>query len=126
MIQKLRPFFRLFDARCALTLVGILTFSAIVFADSVPGNLGSGLDVLVRARQEQQASKAAARRGRRDAGVDTDLAQRASEYRDMAIVDDSGMVKVYVHLRPRAIMENPAALIDVLPKSALVTAVDEN
>lgn len=99
-----------------------LVLAVSTMAGTVPGNLGSGLDVLMRERQAQLA----AQKGRRAPRIDATLAQQAADYRDVAFINDVGHVKVYVHLRPRSFMEKSSYILAVLPESALVSAVDEN
>jgi hypothetical protein len=117
-------FTRSFRGASALAVVMAFALAASAFAGTVPGNLGSGLDVLVR---EHQAQIAAAQSSDKDKPniVDPDLVAEAHSYRENAFVSDKGQVKVYVHLRPATDKASRRApLTDVLPPSAVVSAVD--
>jgi hypothetical protein len=102
-----------------LGVLGALIVGTSAFAGPVPGNLGSGLDVLVRDHVAQQAAAESKQ------PVDQDLAAQAQSYRDLAITSAKGDVKVYIHLAPR---EGRAAKgfvpESVLPPSAQLTAKD--
>ncbi len=102
----------------ALGVMGALVVAIGASASPVPGNLGSGLDVIVRAHLAQkEAGKA------KDRNADAQLLAEAQSYRDNAITNDKNQVKVYVHLKPRTEKGefNPAS---ILPASAAVTATD--
>ncbi len=91
-------------------------------AGPVPANLGSGLDVLVRERQAQLAAQSSGK----GATIDEQLAEQARSYRDMAFVNESGQVKVYVHLRPSSKAAKGGSITDVLPPTAVVSAIDRS
>src|SRR3712207_1171897 len=105
----------------SLGVLGALIVATSAFGGPVPGNLGSGLDILVRERLALQESKGGA--------IDPALAEQAEATRDFAITRDEGFVKVYVHLAPRADKSAKGAAIkfdpaSVLPASAELAAKD--
>jgi hypothetical protein len=103
-----------------LGVLSALIVATSAFGGPVPGNLGSGLDLLVRERLALQEAKGGA--------IDPALTEQAQSQRDLAITHKDGRVKVYVHLAPRAERSaKAAAKFDpeaVLPDSAEVTAMD--
>src|SRR3712207_1030714 len=102
----------------SLGVLGALIVATSAFGGPVPGNLGSGLDLLVREHLALQESKGG--------GIDPALAEQAQSQRDLAITHADGRVKVYVHLAPR-IGKAAKASFDpkaVLPESAEVTGID--
>ncbi len=104
-----------------LSAAGAFIVAASAFAGSVPGNLGSGLDVLVRERQAANAQPKA--RNLRGGGVNPALAEQAQSYRDISFSNPEGQTKVYIHLAPRA-EKGVFQPESVLPKSASISAVD--
>lgn len=104
----------------ALGVAGALLIALGANGGSVPANMGSGLDVLLR---EHLAQKNQAQRSGRGAGVDAALVEQAQGYRDISFSNAGGQVKVYVHLAPRndKAKFRPEA---VLPATASVVAVD--
>ncbi len=104
----------------ALGAAGALLFTLGASASPVPGNLGSGLDVLVREHVAQQSLAAGKQRG---GAVDTALAEQAQSYRDISFSNKAGQIKVYIYLAPRQEKE-AFAPESVLPKSAQMAAVD--
>ncbi len=115
-----------FSFHCLFAFAGALILAASSLAGTVPGNLGSGLDVLVRERQADREAQLAAQKGRKAPRIDSELAQQAAEYRSLAFINELGQVKVYVHLRPHSMMERFSFFMAVLPESAEVSAVDES
>ncbi|MBS0658043.1 MAG: S8 family serine peptidase [Verrucomicrobia bacterium] len=71
-----------------------LTFHAS--AGGLPGNLGSGLDVLLRERAETRAARGLQLER---SAASTALAQQAAALREASSTDASGRVRVYIHLR---------------------------
>ncbi len=107
----------------ALGAMGAILVAISASAGSLPNNLGSGLDVIVREHLAQkEAAKPGKSRGQR-APVDAQLVAEAKSYRDNAITNAQDQIKVYIHLRPRSEKAEfkPAA---ILPPSARVTASD--
>ena len=102
----------------ALSAAGVFFLALSASAGSVPGNLGSGLDVLVRERVAQQQNARSKRMP-----VDARLAEQAQSYRDLSFSNNAGQIKVYVHLLPRT-EKGEFRPESVLPKSASITAVD--
>jgi hypothetical protein len=100
----------------SLGVLGALIVATTAFGGTVPGNLGSGLDVLVRERQAQQASDQSRSK------LDPSLAQLAQGYRDNAFINDKEQVKVYIHLNPAT--KKSGAPESVLPAAAELTAKD--
>ncbi len=113
--------------RFSLTPVAVGVFSVLLFSASgallaspVPGNLGSGLEVLVQERIAAQAA-AVAGRGTNAAAVDPALVARAAATRSLAFTTEQDQVKVYIHLVDPSAVRRRALL---LPASAIVTAMD--
>lgn len=98
----------------------LLAPAATVFAGPVPGNLGSGLDVLVRERLAAQTAAVSAR-GSAAAAVDPALREQASATRNLAFTTEQDQVKVYIHLTDPSVLRRRGG---VLPASAIVTATD--
>lgn len=92
--------------------------SSQLLAGPVPGNLGSGLDVLVR---EHMALQAAAARGAVAAAIDPVLQEQAAATRKLAVSNPQDQVKVYIYLKEAMNARKRRAL---LPQSAVVTATD--
>ena len=104
-----------FNSRCAgIAVLSALLSAGIALASPVPGNLGSGLDVLVRERLARQG---------KNARVDAKLAEQAQSYRDAAFINPQGQVKVYVHLVPSR-QQRLFVPESVLPRTATLTAKD--
>jgi hypothetical protein len=115
-----------FKSRFSLTPVAaagvlsvlLLAHSGALFASPVPGNLGSGLDVLVR---ERLAVQAVAGRSANAGGVDAALVEQAAATRNRAFTTEQDQVKVYIHLvSPSALRQRTP----LLPASAIVTGMD--
>jgi hypothetical protein len=94
-----------------LSFLSLFISASFVLGSPVPANLGSGLDVLVRERMAKRVGVGK---------IDTALAQAAQSYRDIAISNKGGQIKVYIHLAPRD-KGTPAFS---LPASAIVSATD--
>ena len=107
-------------AAASMLSVLLLASTGAALAGPVPGNLGSGLEVLV---QEHIASKAAAvaGRGTSASSVDAALVSQAAITRSRAFTTEQDQVKVYIHLADPSVARRRARL---LPASAIVTAVD--
>ena len=107
-----------FPRSSTLGVLGALIVGTSVFGGPVPGNLGSGLDLLVRENLARQESK--------DGAIDPALAEQAQSQRDLAITHPNGQVKVYIHLAPRTGKAAKSSFDPkaVLPASAEVTATD--
>lgn len=106
----------------AAAVLGVLLWApaGTLLAGPVPGNLGSGLDVLVKERVAQRAAASAAR-GSARAAVDPALVEQAAAARESAFTRDGDQVKVYVHLT------NPSATRrrgGLLPAGSTVTGMD--
>lgn len=85
----------------SLVVAGVLSVCSALPAATAPKNLGSGLDVLVKAHVE--ASRAAANtKGGQARGVVSDLQRQAQSYTDMAIRESDGSVLVYIVLKDGA------------------------
>ena len=106
-----------------LAFLSALAVASSAFGGTIPGNLGSGLDVLLRDRLEQQTAKGGS-------VVDPGLAEYAQSYRDISFTNPDGQVKVYIHLAPRSatkVAKGATANFDpksILPASAQATAID--
>ena len=104
-----------------LGVLSALVVATSAFGGPIPGNLGSGLDVLLRERLALQEAKGGA--------IDPALAAQAQSQRELAFSNEKGQVKVYIHLAPRPakVAKGVAAQFDpkaVLPASAEATAID--
>lgn len=105
-------------AAAGLLSAMLVAASSAVLAGPVPGNLGSGLEVLV---QERLVAQAAAARGTTTDAVQPALAERAAAVRNLALTTEQDQVKVYIHLA------NPSMVrrrMPWLPASTIVTAMD--
>jgi hypothetical protein len=107
-------------AAASLLSVVLLIPAGSVFASPVPGNLGSGLDILVRERLAARVA-AVAPSGTRAAAVDAALTMQAADTRARAFTTEQDQVKVYIYLVDPSAARRRAAL---LPASAVVTAMD--
>src|SRR3954467_14375483 len=87
-----------FNRSVALGATGAFFVALSASGSPVPGNLGSGLDVLVRERLAQQSVETLGKRG---GTIDQQLTAQAREYRESAFTNEEGQVKVYIHLAPR-------------------------
>lgn len=116
--------FRPFSLRAlAMSVALVALLASTAPAGNVPGNLGSGLDVLVRERiaQREATVRGAGKRGGQQ--VDARLVEEANGYRNLAFVNEQGQVKVYIHFAPR-LSKGPFKPQSVLPASAKETAID--
>ena len=98
----------------------LLVPSGAALASPVPGNLGSGLEVLVKERVAAQAAAGAAR-GTNAAVMDPALVAQAATTRSRAFMTEQDQVKVYIHLVDASTSRRRTPL---LPASAIVTAID--
>lgn len=104
-----------------LSAAGVLLIAFSASAGNVPGNLGSGLDVLLREHVARQQLNQ--RDGKRGGGIEAALAEQAQGYRDISFANKTGQVKVYIHLAPRN-AKGKFRPESVLPSSASICAVD--
>lgn len=108
------------SSRAAIGFLSAFLATNMALGGPVPGNLGSGLDVLVRERLTQTTSS-----GKRGAGkVDAALADSAKSYRDIAFVNNKGQVKVYIYLARGTKLGPANRAQSFLPASASITATD--
>jgi hypothetical protein len=116
------PRFLLTPAAAAAGVLGIVLFahSGALFAGPVPGNLGSGLDILVGERLAVQAA-AAASRATSAAAMNPALVEQAAATRSLAYTTDQDQVKVYIHLRDPSAKARRGLQ---LPASTIVTGSD--